>query len=86
MGSALTAAGLVFEDGNYGVPGVTVDVIGAVCRFIETNETDEDGLPVVEQVCVDGWHINIYTDQQLDETLARYEIEAPATPYRVKAE
>lgn len=86
MLAALETAGvLVAADGGQAVPpyhqGAAIDVVGLV---VDTPATIGDAGTITTQATyADGWHVNWRGD--LPEALTAYEIDAPATPYRVWA-
>ena len=80
MAAALTAAGVINEDG-FPVAGVSVDHIGPFSRVTGYDKANE---PIV--VDYPGWHTNLrgdFTDEQL-AALAPISVQ-PAVPHRVWA-
>ena len=86
MNAALIAAGLAYEDEEYGLqpaPYVSLDVIGPITRVIGY---DEDGEPIIQEY--PEWHVNVRCANLTEEQEAAVEamkISPPETPYRVWA-
>jgi len=63
--------------------GINLDIIGTIYKPTENVITTTDGMQILEQLPIEGFHANIRGTLTEEQQLALPLISAPVTPYRV---